>query len=349
MLSRLSDRLFIFALVLFIVGGLVFNSSKSSAAILFNRSVVLSSVLPSAAASYDFEFDIPTSAVIGSIEFEYCSNSPDFYTSCIPPAGLDASAAVLLSQFGNTGFSIDTANSNASRIVLTRTPAAGSMVTSGYTFDNIINPSSAGPSTFVRISTYASVDGTGPSSDRGAVAFSIQNIFNVGAFVPPFLRLCVGITVAPDCSEMNGSSIDLGTLSSTQARFAQSQFATATNDPTGYVVFALGNTMTSGNNTIPAMPNQAASLPGTGQFGINLRANLIPGVGQDPVGLGTALPTANYNLPNRFMYLDGDSIATSPINSDYNRMTVSYLVNIPSSQPAGIYATTITYLALVQF
>lgn len=349
MFNRLSGRLFLLAMMFFIAGSLIFNSSPGSAAILFNRSVVLSSVLPSATASYGFEFDIPTSSVIGSIDFEYCANSPDFFSPCTPPVGLDVSAAILLSQFGNTGFSIDTANSSSSRIVLTRVPAAGSIVQSGYTFDNITNPSSVSPSIFVRISTYASADGSGPSSDRGAVAFSIQNVFNVGAFVPPFLRLCVGITVAPDCSEMNGDSIDLGTLSSTQARFAQSQFATATNDPTGYVVVALGNTMTSGNNIIPAMPNQAASLPGTGQFGINLRANLIPGVGQDPVGLGTALPTANYNLPNRFMYLDGDNIATSPINSDYNRMTVSYLVNIPASQPAGIYATTITYLALVQF
>jgi hypothetical protein len=30
-------------------------------------------------------------------------------------------------------------------------------------------------------------------------------------------------------------------------------------------------------------------------------------------------------------------------------MTVSYLVNVPSNQPPGVYATTITYVATVQF
>lgn len=349
MFSRLTGRLFFLTLMLFIVGSILAIPKKSSAAILFNRSIVLSSVLPSDVASHVYQFDIPTNSTIGSIDFEYCSNSPDFYSSCTPPVGLDVSGAVLASEFGNTGFSIDSVSSNANRIVLTRTAGAGNIVLSGYTFDNIINPSSASPSTFVRISTYSSTNGSGSANDRGAVAFSIQNIFNVGAFVPPFLRLCVGVTVAPDCSTMSGDSIDLGTLSSTQPRFAQSQFATATNDPAGYVVFALGNTMTSGNNTITAVQSPAPSFPGSGQFGINLRANLIPPIGQDPVGLGTALPTSNYNTPDRFMYLDGDSIATSPVNTDYNRMTVSYLVNIPSTQPAGIYATAITYLALVQF
>jgi hypothetical protein len=123
----------------------------------------------------------------------------------------------------------------------------------------------------------------------------------------------------------------------------------ATNDITGYVVFVLGPTLTSGSNIIPALPSPAASFPGTGQFGINLRANLIPPVGQDPVGIGTGVPAANYNIPNRFTYNDGDSITTSTLPSDYNRMTVSYLVNVPKKQPAGIYSSTFTYVATVEF
>jgi len=233
--------------------------------------------------------------------------------------------------------------------VLSRPTAPGNLLPSTYQFDNVINPSTPGQSVFVRIWTHTAMDGSGPKIDGGAAAFAVQSIFNVGAFVPPFVRLCVGITVAPDCSTMSGDGIDLGTLSAARASFGQSQFAAATNSLNGYAVYSLGTTMTSGNNIIPALSAPAASFPGTGQFGLNLRANLVPAVGQDPVGLGTGLPSANYDIPNRFMFSDGDNITSSSLPSDYNRMTVSYIVNVPSKQAPGIYTTTVTYLAIVQF
>jgi hypothetical protein len=348
MFSRLISRLFVlFVLALCFVGLVVRN--PASADILAQRSVFISSATPSAVVSHNFSFTVPSTANIGSIVFEYCSNSPLFVFACTPPAGMDATAANLANQSGNTGFSIDNADSTANKLVISRPSLPGAAIPSAYLFDNITNPSTAGQSIFVRISTYSTLDGSGAYTDNGAVAFATESIFNVNAYVPPFLRLCVGLVVAPDCTSFSGDSIDLGVLSSTHANTGQSQFATATNDPNGYVIFALGTTMVSGNNTIPALPGPAPSFPGTGQFGINLRANLIPPIGQDPVGLGTGVPSANYNIPNRFAYNDGDIIASSPLNTDYNRITVSYVVNIPSKQPPGVYATTITYVATVQF
>lgn len=349
MFNRQKSGLFLGVALTLSLAALLANVGNSSAFILFNRTVTISTPLPSAVATHSFTFDIPTTSDIGSIVFEYCSNSPVFFDSCTPPAGLDVSSAVLASQFGNTGFSIDNTDGTATKIVLTRPVAPGIITSNSYVFSNITNPSFVSPSTFVRISTHASTDGSGPWIDTGGVGFAIQSVFNVGAYVPPFLQLCVGITVSPDCSAISGDSINLGILSSTRANFAQSQFATATNDPTGYNIFALGNTMTSGSNVINSLASPSPSFPGTAQFGINLRANLIPPIGQDPVGLGTAAPTADYNLPNRFTFIPGDNIASSTINTNYNRMTVSYLVNVPSNQAPGIYATTITYLAVVQF
>jgi hypothetical protein len=348
MFSGLLTRLSVFLLVSLILAGVVFNA-PAAADILTQRSVTLSSATPSAVTSHNFQFTVPSTANIGSLVFEYCSNSPLFVFACTPPAGLNVSSANLVSQSGNAGFSLDNAETTANKIVLSRPSSAGAMIPSGYLFDNITNPSSAGQTIYVRLSTYPTLNGSGSYTDNGAVAFANESIFNVGAYVPPFLKLCVGITVAPDCSAFTGDSIDLGDLSSTQARAGQSQFATATNDPSGYVIFALGTTMTSGNNTIPALSGPAPSFPGTGQFGINLRANLIPAIGQDPVGFGTGVPAANYNIPNQFVYNDGDTIASSPLTTDYNRMTVSYVVNVPNKQAAGIYATTITYVATVSF
>jgi hypothetical protein len=342
-------RLFGLVVIIFGVIFWVAGQERTSAFILFNRSVTIGSGVPSAVTTHSFKFDVPTTSTIGSIVLEYCSNNPDLVQPCTAPTGLDASPASLVSQSGNTGFSIDAADSSQNKIVLSRPAAAGLITSNSYVFDNITNPSTPGFTTFVRLSTHAATDGSGPTEDTGGVAFAVQNTFTIGAFVPPFLQLCVGISVAPDCSSIIGDSLDLGILSSTHANDGQSQFSTATNDPAGYVVSALGNTMTSGNNTVAALANPSASFPGTGQFGINLRANLIPAVGQDPIGTGTAAPAANYDQPNRFVFNSGDAIASSPLNTNYNRMTVSYLVNVPDKQPPGVYATTITYVATVEF
>lgn len=332
------------------IGMTIFGDTHSGYGFDFEpRSVTLSSYSASVTASHSFILEPPTTNDIGSLVFEYCLNSPLPFVSCTAPAGLDTSSAVLSSQTGNVGFSINNSASTANKIVLSRVTAPGITTQSSYLFDNIINPSVTGQTIYVRLASYASNDGSGSFIDKGAVAFVIQNAFNVYTYVPPFLKLCVGITVAPDCSSTTGDSIDLGELSHTRANAGQSQFATATNDPSGYTIFALGTTMTSGNNTIPALSFPVASFPGTGQFGINLRANLIPAIGHDPFGVGSGAPSASYNIPNRFMFNSGDTITSSTLSSDYNRMTVSYLVNIPSSQVPGIYATTITYVATVQF
>jgi hypothetical protein len=292
---------------------------------------------------------VSSTAAVGSIVFEYCGNSPLFDVSCIPPAGLSLSAAVLAQQAGNTGFSIDNIDSTASRLVISRPAAAAVAVPSSYTFTNVTNSSGSNQATYVRISTYASTQGTGSFIDNGAVAFSTITNFAVGAFVPPFLDLCVGVTVAGDCSQTAGDSLDLGILSPQATRFATSQYAASTNDGTGCIVYLLGTTMTSGNNIIPAMSNQPANLPGTSQFGVNLRQNTNPAVGADPSGAGTSVPSAGYDAPDFFNFVPGSQLSSSPASTDYNRMTVSYVTNVSAGQPPGVYSTTLTYLASAQF
>jgi hypothetical protein len=233
--------------------------------------------------------------------------------------------------------------------VISRPSAAAALAASSYTFSNVINPSTPGNTEFIRITTYSSSDGSGAFTDNGTVAFSTQNPFDVNTFVPPFLSLCVGVTVAVDCSTTNGSLVALGVLSPAHASSNTSQFAAGTNSVTGYNIFVLGTTLTSGNNTIARMASPAGSSPGNNQFGINLRANTNPAGGQNPSGAGTASPTANYNQINAFTFNPGDNIATINKPSDYSLMTVSYLANVNPNQPPGVYNTTLTYLATADF
>lgn len=345
---RAINRTISLLLVIFLVAGilpLLAFHEPAAAAQFTNRSVSVSTTIPSATADHSFKFNFISTSNVGSIAFLYCDNTPLQDTVCNAPPGLDVTAAVLSGQTGNTSFGIDAVNTTANRLLLTRAAAPVAAVTSTYSFSNITNPSTANRTEFVRITTYASTDGSGAYTDNGSVAYATMNPFSVSTFVPPFIDLCAGITVASDCSSTSGDHINLGSLSSKQAKTATSQFAAATNSLTGYGVYILGTTMTSGNNFIPALSSPTASNPGKSQFGINLTVNSSPAVGQGPSGTGTALPVVKYNQANRFAYADGDMVASANKPTEYNRMTVSYMTNISTGQPGGVYSTTVSYLA----
>jgi len=122
-----------------------------------------------------------------------------------------------------------------------------------------------------------------------------------------------------------------------------------TNALNGYSIDVLGTTMTSGNNIIPPLITPTQSAAGNQQFGINLRANTTPPVGADVQGPGTAQPTANYNLANKFSFKSGDAIVAAGHSSDWQRFTASYIVNVNAAQPPGVYSTTLTYICSAAF
>ncbi len=167
--------------------------------------------------------------------------------------------------------------------------------------------------------------------------------------MPPFLIFCSGVTVAADCGTINGSNADFGSFSKTAVKTVNTQFAVATNDPTGYAIYVTGTTLTSGNNTINAMSTKDISRVGQEQFGLNLRQNSSPSSGSEVTGVGTGVPLGDYSDVNNFTYRSGDMIARSPLSTDFNRFTVTYIANIAEDQPPGLYSTTLSYLAVVQF
>lgn len=314
---------------------------------LSSRSVTIASSAPSVVTSHQFKFNIDTVNNIGSIVFRYCDNSPEFDMSCSAPPGLSVSSAVLSSQTGETGFSIDpTTTSN--RLVISRPAGLTSTIPASYTFTNVTNQNVPYSTVYVRVSTHASSDGTGPRIDSGAVAFATVGAISVSGYVPPYLTFCVGVVVALNCSNATGTSLNFGELSETQPRFLTSQFSVATNDPGGYSTTLAGTTMTSGNNTIspPAFPQ--GSNPGTSQFGMNLRANSNPPVGANPAGVGTGSISPNFATPNQF-YFNNQVIVSSAVPSDFNLFTASYIVNISDAQSPGVYSTTLTYIASAAF
>jgi hypothetical protein len=204
--------------------------NQSTAGYITGRSIQLGSATTTAVTFHTYTYTLTGGTNVGSIKFEYCSNSPIFNDICIPPLNMSADLATLSSQTGEIGFSIDPVATNLNNIVISRPSAT--LTTPGqssYKFDGITNPSGTGQSFYVRISTHSSLDGTGPASDEGAVVFVLTNNLTVSAYVPPYLAFCVGQTVGPKCSSASGFDLDMGTLSPTAPATQTTQISGATN------------------------------------------------------------------------------------------------------------------------
>jgi hypothetical protein len=318
-----------------------------NAADLTNRSVTIGSSVAGATTTHDFRFNTSTNASIGSVVFEYCSNLPIYGAPCTPPTGLNVSGVGIFSQSGLNGFSVS-GLTNANRIVLTRAPIVFAPLLANILFSNAVNQNTVSTS-YVRISTHSSIDGTGSPIDNGSVVYATSDSVGIGGYVPPFLTFCVGETVQIDCSSTSGSLASFGEFSEFSTNTVTSQFSAATNDDTGYNTFINGQTMTSGNEIINPLAVNSPSIVGNSQFGMNLRANTSPSSGSNVGGSGTGIPAPNYNIPNSYRFVNGELIASSVLPTDFNRYTVTYIVNVSDNQRPGTYSTTLTYTAIASF
>jgi hypothetical protein len=326
------------------------TSNHSQAADFLQRSVTIDSSIASETTRHTFEMRTVTAGPIGSFVFEYCTNNPFIGTSCVAPAGLDVDSVSLDGQSGITGFSVNGANTTDNRIVISRTVGATSPVDTTYVFSNVVNPSTVNQTVYVRISSHASTNGSGPVTDSGAVVFATVTGIGIGGYVPPYLTFCVGVTVNFGCQGGGQGFLEaFGEFTSSSASTVTTQFGAATNDPTGYNVFMNGQTLTSGNEIITPLASTTASTPGTSQFGINLVSNTNPSVGSNVGGPGVGAPTANYRQQNRFRFVNGERIASAPLPAAFNRYTVTYVVNVSEEQAPGIYSSTLTYTAIASF
>lgn len=321
--------------------------SRTSALQLPQRSLYIQNSQPGATTSHVFRFSYASPDAVGSVVFEYCT-SPFIELTCDAPSGMDASGTALTDQTGETGYSI--LNAGANRIVLTRASASPPVPNpSSYSFDGIINPAGSASTFYVRITTFASADGSGSYIDFGAVVNATTAAIQVSSEVPPILKFCVGLTLADDCSSTGESVIDLGDLTTARPANGSSQMIAATNAEFGLAISVHGTTMTSGNNVIAPLANPTVSAPGNAQFGINLRRNTDPSVGAEPTGAGISNPAARYGTPNRFAFVNGDIVATSSAATDSRKFTASYVVNVSPSQPPGVYTATLTYVCAATF
>lgn len=111
----------------------------------------------------------------------------------------------------------------------------------------------------------------------------------------------------------------------------------------GYVLQITGDPPKFENHTLDAPSIPTAASPGTEQFAINAVANTSPTVGANPVqvpsdqfSFGTV--DDDYDNPNLFKYFSGDVVARSTRSSGRTDYTITMIVNISNTTPAGRFS-----------
>lgn len=312
------------------------------------RSLYIVNDSPGVVTTYDLNFTTIGSEMLGSIEIQFCANSPLFSDSCIAPTGINVAAANIAAQTGPGDFTISNL-SNANVLVLTRTASIVGAGTLSFNFANVTNPTAEG-TFYARIQTFPTSDASGSPTDTGGIALDINSSIVVSTYVPPYLYFCIGVSISGmDCNNASGNYINFGNLTPVATSSSESQMLIATNARNGYSIQVNGSSLTSGNNVISPLSAASIATPGVDQFGLNLVANSQPAIGGNALGPGSGAPLSPYSQPNVFKFTNGDVVASSNTVSDLREYTISYIIDINSSQPPGYYATTLTYIGMGNF
>ena len=119
----------------------------------------------------------------------------------------------------------------------------------------------------------------------------------------------------------------------------------------GYSLQIIGTPPKFDGHTLNTPTTPTASTPGTEMFGINVVANTSPNVGANPIQVPAdqqvfGVAHDNYKTPNKFMYQSEDVIARGQTDSGRTDYTVSMVVNIANSTPAGKYTGDFTAMLI---
>ena len=218
--------------------------SSANAAQLTNRSATIDAPNPgSSTVQVIFGFTIPANATVQSLTYHFCTTP---LGTCTLPTGLDARTST--THVAQTGFpanatafaprnlTTDTAGclqSTASFACYNRTAATAGTGAVTHTIGGLTAPSVAG-TVYIRMTTYSDNAYT-TAVDTGVVAVSFNQRITINARVLESLTFCIGTTTTntigsngndalrnagdtadvTSCSLADGTSVDLGVISST--------------------------------------------------------------------------------------------------------------------------------------
>ena len=152
--------------------------------------------------------------------------------------------------------------------------------------------------------------------------------------------------------EPGGSN--LGVLSTTKTATKETVVKIRTYLSDGYTLQIVGDPPKYQNHTLASSSSPFASSAGTEQFGINLVANSTPNIGADVVqtpsgDFSFGYVTAQYATTNQFSYQNGDVVARSDSESGQTDYTISMIINVANSTPAGHFSSDFAAVVIPAF
>jgi hypothetical protein len=377
------------------------NAYAATPGLLATRSIEMSSSVAGATAQYTISYKTATAGFpIEGIVIDFCDNSPLINTACTYTSGQSISlTSVALSTISGPSDTTPgdwTIGKTSPLLVLSDTSsstnvASGTTVTivmTGFTNPNYSSCTGGTPPNctfYARILDYSTAAGATsyapqsigavqpPLIDDGGIALSTNQAITVTSKVQEQLTFCV--YTGASCAAGGGSVLlgDTQGVLYTTGPFVDktTTYTVSTNAINGLTIRMLGNTLTSGSNTINAIGGTAtASSAGTSQFGL---CNYIPtmttmvlnvsspyngancstttqsaGTGTTG-GLGSGALFAFDTTQTTTTY--GATLATAAANSSAGSATgvIAFLGNTAVTQPAGLYTTTITFVATATY
>lgn len=137
-------------------------------------------------------------------------------------------------------------------------------------------------------------------------------------------------------------STDVGQLTTTTTATKTAVVKVRNYLSNGYTMQVVGSAPSIAGHTLATPATPTASTQGTEQFGINFVANTTPSIGSDPVQIPSSefsfgTVDSEYNTTNLFKYQNGDLVASSSTESGQTEYTMSLIVNVAGTTPAGKY------------
>lgn len=344
-----------------------------------SRSIELSDANPSDTnVTYTVGFTTATTGTIAGIVVDFCSNDPIIGDTCTAPTGFTVGTPTVSGQTSNISTLTTAASANTGRTLeLTGTGAsvpASSVV--GFSLTTATNPSAANTTFYARIFTFATTGavttwaGTANGSsttgvvDAGGIALSTSNALTVTAKVQEQLTFC--LYTGANCAA-GGTAVALGdshgVLSSSGPYVDKStKYDIATNASSGAAVRVQGSTLTAGSFTIPGITPAATSSSSTSQFGMcnyessgtaltpvsNYNTNCSTTTQTAGTGSTGGVGTSNFYFPAAASTTYGDTIANVVAGAS-STATVAFVGNISLTQQAGVYTTSLKFIATGTF
>ena len=135
---------------------------------------------------------------------------------------------------------------------------------------------------------------------------------------------------------------DLGDLTADHAATSTTAISVSNTQGTGYIVQISGHPPSFDGHTLATSSTPIASVPGIEQFGINLADNSQPNVGAAPVQVpaGTTFGQAaeGYSTQDLFKYVEDDTIAQGVAKAGRTDYTITMIINVSNTTPAGKYS-----------